>query len=642
MKRTIVAGALLCAALLIASKQSGAADAAPAPAASAASPSPTATPVIKRLDTEIVTAQRHPGTIGSTSRETWVLTAADIERLGAASVADALRFVPGVTVKDTGLTGSLQTVALRGAKSEQTLVLIDGRPINDPDTGAVDFSSLPVNGISRIEVVSGGASTLYGSSAIGGVINIITARPAANSSSAFIQLGYAGAVDEGVTASFNDASSLGIRVDARTTHARDQFDYPAFDALSPGTRTDTDAKIGDVAVAVSRDFGTAHARVRLSDDTQDTGIPGDASFELTPLGRQQRIFDRSDFTLDVPAGGNAWTLQLFADGRRLHVGVPVPSNPAFGFDALDNSTSRGFSVRDSISAGSAQLVTVGYDSRGDTSLFSGLTTKPPTVAADATTAWYVADDLHAPDARFSSSIGLRSERPQGTASTSVPSLGMSERLGGVTLRANYARAFRTPDLDDRYFPFAGNTALRPEYAATFDTGATADFGAGNATLTWFGVDTNNLIVFNPTTFLPVNIAKASVRGMEAQTELKLSAGAHIRFGYTDYPRAADLSALPGTRLLYRPTATGSTEYWRTLGRGSAGLSLAFTGRRYADEANTTALPAYANLSAYVSRPLGRGFGLTVRLDNITGQRVEDTFGYPVLGTTLSVRLTTSQ
>jgi len=72
------------------------------------------------------------------------------------------------------------------------------------------------------------------------------------------------------------------------------------------------------------------------------------------------------------------------------------------------------------------------------------------------------------------------------------------------------------------------------------------------------------------------------------------------------------------------------------------LSLAFTGRRYADEANTIALPAYANLGAFVSRPLGRGFGITVRLDNITGQRVEDTFGYPVLGTTLSVRLTASQ
>jgi vitamin B12 transporter len=632
---------LFCAAAVI----SSALVCAGAPASGAvpaASPSPSASPAIKRLDTQIVTAQRHLGTIGSTSRETWVLSASDLQRLGVATVADALRFVPGVTVKDTGLSGSLQTVALRGAKSEQTLVLVDGRPINDPDTGAVDFSSIPVNGIRRIEVVAGGASTLYGSSAIGGVINIITARPASRSSGAFVQLGYAGAVDEGLSASSMDPSSLGIRIDARTTHARDAFAYPSFETLPAGARADDDAKLADVALAVTRDFGTAHVRLRLSDDTQDTGVPGDVSFAVTPLGRQQRIFDRSDLAFEVPAGRNAWTLQLFADGRRLHVAVPVPSNPSFGFDALDNATSRGFSIRDSLGVSASQLVTAGYDSRGDHALFAGLTTVPAVVASDSTTAWYIADDLHAPGSAFSGSFGVRSERPQGTAATSVPSLGMSERLGGVTLRANYARAFRTPDLDDRYFPFAGNPALRPEYAATFDTGATADFGMGSATLTWFGVDTNNLIIFNPATFLPVNIAKASVRGLEAQTDLIVGAADHASISYTAYPRAADLSAPPGTRLLYRPTATGSAEFWRESERGGAGASLAFTGRRFANETNSIALPSYATLGAFVDRPLGRGYGLTVRLDNITGERVQDTYGYPVLGTTLSVRLTLSQ
>jgi vitamin B12 transporter len=641
MKRSSIIIALLCTTFVGAGAL--AVSAAPAPGATAAaSPSPTASPVIKRLDTQIVTAQRHVGTIGSTSRETWVLSAADLERLGAATVADALRFVPGVTVKDTGLIGSLQTVALRGTKSEQTLVLVDGRPINDPESGAVDFSSIPLNGISRIEVVAGGASTLYGSSAVGGVINIITARPVASDSSAFVQLGYAGAIDEGVSASVTDPSSLGIRIDARTTHARDAFAYPPFEKLPAGTRTDGDAKLADIALAVTREFGAARVRLRLSDDAQDTGVPGDISFAVTPLGRQQRIFDRSDLAFDVPSGRNAWTLQLFADGQRLHVGVPVPSNPSFGFDALDNSTSRGFSIRDSISASAAQLVTVGYDSRGDSALFGGLTILPTVVASDSTTAWYAADDLHAPGSPFSSSLGLRSERPQGTSATSVPSLGTSERLGGVMLRANYARAFRTPDLNDRYFPFAGNPALRPEYAATFDTGATADFGAGSATLTWFGVDTNNLIVFNPATFLPVNIAKASVRGVEAQTDFTAGAADHINVAYTAYPRAADLSAPPGTRLLYRPTATGSAELWRGSGRGREGVSLAFTGRRYANETNTIALPAYATLGAFVERPLGRGVGITVRLDNLTGERVQDTYGYPVLGTTLSVRFTFSQ
>ena len=604
-----------------------------------ASPSPSASPEVKHLDTQIVTAQRHSGTIGSTSRETWVLTAGDLLRLGAASVGDALRFVPGVTVKDAGLDGSLQTVALRGAKSEQTLVLVDGRPINDPDTGAVDFSSLPVSGISRIEVVAGGASTLYGSSAIGGVINIITGRPIGTSSSAFAQLGFEGAVDEGVTASAGNPSSLAVRVDARSTHDRNTFDYPAFGLIPAGTRTDTDAKLADVALAVSRDLGNAHLRIRVSNNAQDIGVPGDLSFGSTPRGREQRVFDRSDLTLEIPASRNAWTLQLFSDGRRLHVGVP---DPPFPFDARDNTTSRGFSVRDSVEVGAAQLVTFGYDSRGDHALFVPGIGQAGTNAADATTAWYVADDLRAPGSPFGASLGVRNERPQGTAATGVPSLGVSERLaGGMTLRANYARAFRTPDLQDRYFPFAGNPKLQPEYAATFDAGATADIGSGSATLTWFGADTNNLIVFDPVTFLPVNIAKASVRGVEAQTQFAVLTDAHFRLSYTDYPRAADLSAAAGTRLLYRPTATGSAEMWHTMGRGSSGVSLSFTGRRFANESNTIELPAYASLGAFVERPLSRGFDITLRADNLSGERVQDTYGYPVLGTTLSIRLTTT-
>ena len=610
-----------------------------APAAAAApSPAPTATPVIKRLDTQIVTAQRHDGTIGSTSRETWVLTAGEMLRLGAVSVGDALRFVPGVTVKDTGLEGSLQTVALRGAKSEQTLVLLDGRPINDPDTGAVDFSSLPVSGIKRIEVVAGGASTLYGSSAIGGVINIITERPGGTSSSAFAQLGFEGAVDEGVSMSAGEPSELAVRIDARASHGRNTFDYPAFSAIPSGTRGDSDAKLADVALALSHDFGAARLRLRLSDDTGDIGVPGDLSFGSTPHGRQQRVFNRSDLTLEVPSGRNAWTLQLFADGRRLHDAVP---DQPFPFDARDNATSRGFSMRDSVSATPSQLLTFGYDSRGDHALFVPGIGQAGTDAADATTAWYVADDLHKAGAPFSASVGLRNERPQGTAATGVPSLGFSERLNSaVTMRVNYARAFNTPDLDDRYFPFAGNPKLQPEYAATFDAGATADFGRGSATLTWFGADTNNLIVFDPTTFLPVNIAKSSVRGMEAQTQVAFGPDAHARLSYTDYPRAADLSAAPGTRLLYRPTATGAAELWRTMATGSDGITLSFTGRRYANETNTIALPAYASVGAFVTRPLARGVEVTIRADNLTGERVQDTYGYPVLGTTLSIRLST--
>ena len=95
----------------------------------------------------------------------------------------------------------------------------------------------------------------------------------------------------------------------------------------------------------------------------------------------------------------------------------------------------------------------------------------------------------------------------------------------------------------------------------------------------------------------------------------------------------------GNRLLRRPITTGTLEVWRRMGGGDAGVDLLFVGRRYDDEENTHLLPPYAQVGAYVQRVLGPHLALLFRVDNATGQRVQEVYGYPVLGTTFSVRLT---
>lgn len=106
-----------------------------------------------------------------------VIDAQEIEKEKAQSLSELLRDVPGVFVRQKGATGASTSVILRGALSTQTLVLIDGIEVNDPNLGgAFDFSDFDTAGVERIEVVRGSYSALYGSSAVGGVINIITKK----------------------------------------------------------------------------------------------------------------------------------------------------------------------------------------------------------------------------------------------------------------------------------------------------------------------------------------------------------------------------------------------------------------------------------------------------------------------------------
>jgi vitamin B12 transporter len=128
------------------------------------------------IDTLLVTANRMPTERLRTGSTTYVVTADDIEQRQYRTAVDVLRTVPGMTVTRSGPQGGLAYVKMRGAASGQTLVLVDGAIVNDPAApdGAYDFAFLDTADIERIEVLSGPQSTLYGSDAMGGVINIIT------------------------------------------------------------------------------------------------------------------------------------------------------------------------------------------------------------------------------------------------------------------------------------------------------------------------------------------------------------------------------------------------------------------------------------------------------------------------------------
>ena len=653
MKSTLFTRAWLAVAVipLITVTLSSKADALPTPPPT---PSPSPTPIAKLLDTLVVTAQRHQTRIGSTSREVYVVDAGDLRRLGAQTVAEALRFLPGVIVLQYGPTGAVQTLSLRGANTEQTLVLLDGRPVNELDTGVVDFSSLPVDAVDRVEVVEGGASALYGSAAVGGVINIVTKPWDHYGSDYYVQWGYQGTFSDGLGSSDGDARALAARLDVRMTHAQDVFDYPASAGQLAGTRTNNDAKITDATLNLTRFFGNVRADFHLNDNASNIGVPCSVSC-ADPLAREQRVIERSDLDLVAPLKRATVTLQLYADDKRDHFIDPFFCFPC---DSLVHTIAHGLSLRDTTKVGEAHTVTLGYDSIGAHATFDEdamICSTCPQYAAQSTTAWYAADEVHASQSPLTVSFGLRDEHVHDVAETTVPNIGIVERLTSLaTIKANYARAFRAPNLDELYFPefgalvVKGGSPLQPEYAATFDVGFYHAYPAGLWSATYFGVDTSNLIidVCDKTGMIcaPRNVARARVRGLSADFQALVAHNWQTKLAYTDYLTAADLSAgaSSGIRLQRRPTATGSATIWRDLDRDQYGLDLRFVGRRFDDEANTQLLPAYASLGAHVIRSLGNGRWVSLRVDNLTGERVQDVLGFPVLGRTLTLRLSVTR
>ncbi len=529
------------------------------------------------LDAVEVVATRFPRARGASPLPITVIDGAWFEQHQESSVADALRQVPGVSVARGGANGAATSVFVRGALSNQVLVLEDGIPLNDPTLGGqfnfFDFDALEVE---RVEVLRGSYGALYGSSAIGGVVSVTTRRgrgPGAFRVSA--EGGSFGTDREVLRGSGGDDAAdwaFGLaRTRADGFRDREEFRSTSF-AGKFGARVAGDGRLEFALRSIDSvaedpfDFGNP---LPLDENVSRERelLAGGLAFEK-PLSRSVTARVRASLTdidsafrnlADAPGGASEF----------------ISTNEA-------TTVSTGAAVRavlaEGAGGGRGLEVVAGFDFQKEESLGFSHSPFGKGLGLDRATndrAFYGL--LSATWGAATLSGGGRHDDHSEGGGTWSPQAGAQVRVEGTgsTLRANYGQGFRSPTPIEFADPFVGNPGLGPETSRSFDAGVVQRLGRGvEAELSWFHLRTTDLIAFSGTSFRLENVARARTIGTEFSLRATLADGLAARASWT-HQRPRD--AVTGDRLANRPEDFGSLGAEWVSGRWVLAGDVSFSG-----------------------------------------------------------------
>ncbi|MGI9403533.1 MAG: TonB-dependent receptor plug domain-containing protein [Hyphomicrobium sp.] len=517
-----------------------------------------------------------------------VVTRKELQEQQIRYAADALRSLPGVEVTQSGGPGNLTQVRIRGAEANQTLVLIDGIEVNNPTDGAFDFSNLSAYDIERIEVIRGPMSGIYGSNAVGGVINIITnggrgplTFTARGEGGSFSTSGVAGSVSAG-----NDKGHFAINYNRRET---DGFNISPFGDEDDGSRLST--------FSVRAGF-TAFENLSVNFALRNMDKEGDRDAFDGAVGElATALDDPSWFTSDTWLAGVNIKLDTF-DGHLTHV-LRANRNATTTTD-----TDLMFPASPFFSRNDSELIKYGYLAtyRFNTPLLlaahhslSGLVEREDenfTPLGDfgdgiersrlrnaivgeyhggfADTVFITANIRHDDNDTFQDFTTWRS-----AISVPLKSVGMRPH-------ASVGTAVKFPTMFEQFGVFPGffvpNPNLVPEESFGWDAGVEFTFANGDAILdvTYFEANLKNEIMTVDFPSTPINLDGESKRkGVEVGARARLGGGLTIGAAYT-YLNAKDPDGLEKVR---RPPHAGRVEvnYAFAQGKGNLNFKTIYTG-----------------------------------------------------------------
>jgi vitamin B12 transporter len=607
---------------------------------------------------------RSDSTVQDLSRPTYVVTQEQIQERGARTVQEALRYLPGILSDGTagGQLGAGSSQFVRGASSRQVLILLDGRPINDRGFfGGFDLSTFTTTNVERIEVIPGGGSALYGSDAVGGIINIVSKRPTTKPETELgLSLGSFG-YNQVTIASRGKSGSIGWMASYNRTQSENNFPYKVRPAKVDGVPRKPSIKGERDHAAVL--YNNADLRLEydlnprnsfslgITYQAKDFEIPGSIRVPVVKsLANQytsQWFTDLSWTSKLGKADDSKLTARLFGD----FLGYTY-NNPGGGSLSVDqiNRKSLGAQIQHSWQFSKGQNLSYGIDYRSTTgrnTTFSNL--------AKTTRVNY--DDSIQEGALFASyqavlgdlqiSAGLRQDfNSLANGSAFSPSAGLKFNVSpSTTLRANISRSFRAPLISD----IAGVTAygqlpspdLKPERGTNIDVGIDQKLGKfGLFRLTYFDNNVSDL-----TDYLClddfcengriINIGRVRSRGVETALNLQLSKrwSTFVNYTINDPIIKEDSDAsVVGNELSFRSADSVNAGVTYATPQGiSASLLMRHLSKFYVGNDNTEELPGYTTFDFKLKAPLDANLMLTLQVNNLLDKQYQLFPNVPALG-----------